>query len=73
MAELANAPLLQVTSVSKTFGGRRPVEALRDVTLHVDDGDFVSIVGPSGCGKSTLFNLIAGIESTSGGRISVQG
>jgi ABC-type nitrate/sulfonate/bicarbonate transport system ATPase subunit len=72
MAELVSAPLLQVASVNKTFGGRRPVEALRDVTLQVDAGDFVSIVGPSGCGKSTLFNLIAGIESMSAGRMSVQ-
>ena len=66
-------PLLSVTGLSKTFGGRRPVEALRDVSLHVDDGEFVSIVGPSGCGKSTLFNLTAGIESPSAGSIVVQG
>src|SRR5688500_11014267 len=65
--------LLEVDSVSKTFGGRRPLETLRDVTIHVDDGEFVSIIGPSGCGKSTLFNLIAGVEPQSAGRIAVQG
>jgi ABC-type nitrate/sulfonate/bicarbonate transport system ATPase subunit len=43
------------------------------VSLQVEAGDFVSIVGPSGCGKSTLFNLIAGIEPLSAGRIAVQG
>ena len=53
--------------------GRRPVEALRDVSMRVDAGDFVSIVGPSGCGKSTLFNLIAGIEPPTSGRIAVSG
>ena len=69
---MTNAPsLLEVEGVSKTFAGRTPVEALRDVSLRVGAGDFVSIVGPSGCGKSTLFNLIAGVEDASGGRIAV--
>ena len=65
-------PLLEVDGVSKTFGGKRPLETLRDVTIHVDDGEFVSIIGPSGCGKSTLFNLIAGVEPQSAGRIAVK-
>jgi ABC-type nitrate/sulfonate/bicarbonate transport system ATPase subunit len=66
-------PLLQIRGVSKTFEGRQPVAALRDVSLTVEEGAFVSIVGPSGCGKSTLFNIIAGIEDASGGEIQVQG
>jgi ABC-type nitrate/sulfonate/bicarbonate transport system ATPase subunit len=65
--------LLEVDGVSKTFGGKRPLETLRDVTIHVEDGEFVSIIGPSGCGKSTLFNLIAGVEPQSAGRIAVHG
>lgn len=65
--------VLEVAGVSKAFGGRRPVEALRDVSLQVAAGEFVSIIGPSGSGKSTLFNLIVGIEALSGGRIAVQG
>jgi ABC-type nitrate/sulfonate/bicarbonate transport system ATPase subunit len=65
--------LLEVEGVSKTFGGRQPLETLRDVSLYVDDGEFVSIIGPSGCGKSTLFNLIAGVEPQSAGRLAVQG
>jgi ABC-type nitrate/sulfonate/bicarbonate transport system ATPase subunit len=66
-------PLLKVEGVSKTFEGRRPLETLREVTLHVDEGEFVSLVGPSGCGKSTLFSLIAGVEGLSAGRIAVNG
>lgn len=65
--------MLQVTGVSKTFDGRRRVEALQDVSVEVGSGEFVSIVGPSGCGKSTLFNLIAGIETASAGTIVVNG
>jgi ABC-type nitrate/sulfonate/bicarbonate transport system ATPase subunit len=75
-----NEPLLQVEGLSKTFEsagslrrGRTSVEALREVSLQVEAGEFVSIVGPSGCGKSTLFNLIAGIETPTAGRISVRG
>ena len=47
------------------------VEALRDVTFNMDDGEFVSIVGPSGCGKSTLLSLIAGLDRPSGGMIRI--
>jgi ABC-type nitrate/sulfonate/bicarbonate transport system ATPase subunit len=65
--------LLEVEHAGKTFGGKRPLETLRDVSVHVDDGEFVSIIGPSGCGKSTLFNLIAGVEPLSAGRIAVSG
>ena len=65
-------PLLRVERVSKTFEGRHPLETLRDVSLHVGRGEFVSLVGPSGCGKSTLFSLIAGVESLSAGRVLVE-
>ena len=49
------------------------VTALRDVSLDVPAGDFVSIVGPSGCGKSTLLNMVAGFIPHSGGEILVDG
>jgi len=68
-----NTAVLDIRSVSKAFGGRRPVDALQDVSIAVGQGEFISIVGPSGCGKSTLFNLVAGIESASSGTIAVNG
>lgn len=49
------------------------VEALRDVSFSLAEGEFVSLVGPSGCGKSTLLSVIAGLEQPSGGRALVDG
>jgi ABC-type nitrate/sulfonate/bicarbonate transport system ATPase subunit len=66
------APLLRVANAGKTFDGRRPLEALREVSFEVEAGDFVSIVGPSGCGKSTLFNLIAGVVEPTTGEIALR-
>jgi NitT/TauT family transport system ATP-binding protein len=47
--------------------------AVKDVSLNVDEGDFVAVVGPSGCGKSTILNMIAGFVPITGGRILVGG
>ncbi len=47
--------------------------AVRDVTLEVGAGEFVSVVGPTGCGKSTLLNLAAGLLAPSAGRVEVFG
>ena len=49
------------------------IEALRDISFTVEEGEFVSIVGPSGCGKSTLLSLIGGLEPPTGGRVLVDG
>jgi ABC-type nitrate/sulfonate/bicarbonate transport system ATPase subunit len=65
---------IDIVRVSKSFAldGAR-VEALRDVSLTVQPGTFVSLVGPSGCGKSTLLRLVAGLETPDGGDIKVGG
>lgn len=47
------------------------VEALRDVSFDVVEGEFCSIVGPSGCGKSTLLSALAGLEPLSGGVLTL--
>ncbi len=61
---------IRLEAISKTFGG---VQAVRDMSLDVAQGQFVTLVGPSGCGKSTLLNVTAGLERPSGGRIFVGG
>lgn len=50
-----------------------PVHALKDVSLDIRQGDFVSFIGPSGCGKTTFLRCIAGLETPTGGEISVNG
>lgn len=49
---------------------RGPVDAVRGVSLHVQDAEFFVLLGPSGCGKSTLLNLVAGLEKPTSGEIS---
>jgi NitT/TauT family transport system ATP-binding protein len=51
------------------IGTRRAHEALVDIDLNVEDGEFVVLLGPSGCGKSTLLYLIAGLEETTSGEL----
>jgi putative ABC transport system ATP-binding protein len=63
--------MLEIKSVSKTYGnGSSSVGALRDINVHIDDGDFVAITGPSGSGKSTLLSIIGGLEKVSAGKSS---
>ncbi len=50
-----------------------PVHALKDVTLDIAKGDFVSFIGPSGCGKTTFLRCIAGLETPTGGTLRVNG
>ncbi|HEX9686660.1 MAG TPA: ABC transporter ATP-binding protein [Burkholderiales bacterium] len=65
--------MLTIREVSKSYGGARPREVLRHVSLEVRRGEYVAIVGESGVGKSTLLNLIAGLDSPDGGSILLDG
>src|ERR1700675_4102668 len=60
--------------VSMTFATPGGVfQALDHVTLSVPAGRFVSLIGPSGCGKSTIFNIVAGLQEPTGGRVMIDG
>ena len=63
-------PILQVRSVSKSFGS---VTANVDVTFDVARGEILGLIGPNGAGKSTLFNSIAGAETPDSGEILLEG
>lgn len=66
--------MLSLKGVSLTYQTpQSETEALRGLTLTVDEGEFVSLVGPSGCGKTTVLSLTAGLLTPSSGEIRVDG
>jgi NitT/TauT family transport system ATP-binding protein len=67
-------PVITAEKLDLTFQTNDgPVQALRDVNLTINKGDFVSFIGPSGCGKTTFLRVIAALEHPTGGRITVNG
>ena len=65
--------MLSIRGVSKSYGGARPREVLRGVSLEVRRSEYVAIVGESGVGKSTLLNLVAGLDAPDHGSIVLDG
>jgi NitT/TauT family transport system ATP-binding protein len=66
--------MLEVKGLRKVYrSGTREVEALRDLTFTVENGDLVCLVGPSGCGKTTLLRCISGLLDPTSGEVRVDG
>ena len=67
--------MLKISNISKTFNPGTVNEkcAIRDLSLHLEQGDFVTIIGSNGAGKSTLFNAVCGDFYTDGGSIVLNG
>ncbi|WLS05950.1 ABC transporter ATP-binding protein [Shinella oryzae] len=61
---------LEIDRVRKAYGN---LEVLKEVSISIGTGDFLVLLGPSGCGKSTLLNMIAGLETVTGGEIRIAG
>ncbi|MDQ2094954.1 ABC transporter ATP-binding protein [Rhodalgimonas zhirmunskyi] len=74
------APALELSHVTKTYtvkqglmGKRRPLTAVRDVSLRLNRGEVLGLVGESGCGKSTLAKILLGLEAPTSGEVRVDG
>ena len=66
--------LIEIDRVSKTYTrGNNDVLVLSDLSLSLEQGDFLALMGPSGSGKTTLLNLIGGLDKASGGSIAIGG
>lgn len=61
---------VELRSVHKSYG---PTKVIENLSLSVNDGEFLALVGPSGCGKSTLLRMIAGLEDITRGTVSIDG
>lgn len=65
-------PIIDVIGVGRSYEHGRVV-ALHEVSMRVEEGDFLAITGPSGCGKSTLLHLLAALDRPTTGRIMIHG
>jgi multiple sugar transport system ATP-binding protein len=64
--------MLELDSVTKTFqDGDEEIVAVNDISMSINDGEFLVVVGPSGCGKSTTLRMIAGLEAITSGTITL--
>ncbi|WP_413111456.1 ABC transporter ATP-binding protein [Thaumasiovibrio sp. DFM-14] len=66
---------IQLSNLTKTYNPESdfPVEAVKPLTLQIEQGEFVAIMGPSGSGKTTLLNMIGGIDKPTSGKVFIDG
>lgn len=62
--------IVEIKDVTKSFG---PMQAVKNVSMNIEEGEFFSLLGPSGCGKTTLLRMIAGFEFPSTGEVLIGG
>ena len=66
--------ILEIRNLCKVYGrGETKVDALKDVSFDVEQGEFVAIVGPSGSGKSTLMHILGGVDVPTSGEVNISG
>ena len=66
--------ILEIRNLCKVYGsGETKVDALKDVSFDVEQGEFVAIVGPSGSGKSTLMHILGGVDTPTSGVVNISG
>lgn len=65
--------IVKVTELYKTYGkGNTQVDALKNINMSVEEGEFIAIIGPSGSGKSTLMHILGGVDSPSSGSVIIK-
>ena len=66
--------VLEIKNICKTYQAPNgEIEALKNISFDINEGEYISIIGPSGCGKSTLLSIIAGLEGKTSGEIYIDG
>ena len=66
--------VLEIKNICKTYQAPNgEIDALKNISFDINEGEYISIIGPSGCGKSTLLSIIAGLETKTSGEIYIDG
>ena len=66
--------IMEVKKICKTYQSQNgEIEALKNISFDICEGEYISIIGPSGCGKSTLLSIISGLENKTSGEIYIDG